>query len=171
MRDRGILFSAPMVRALLDGRKTQTRRLATSPLAMVKVGDRLWVREALNWSPEDGCIRYSADGTVLRKSLIPDGFQITRTHVPSMHMARWASRLTLTVTDVRRHPVQEISVQDALAEGVDCEWRGVPVREVESFKSLWEQLHGATAWEKNPDVVAVSFTVAHGNIDALGRAA
>lgn len=47
MTDRPIIFSAPMVRALLDGRKTQTRRIATSPLRKAEVGDRLWVRETI----------------------------------------------------------------------------------------------------------------------------
>lgn len=91
MKEYPIIFSAPMVRALLEGRKTQTRRLASSPLAKVQPGDRLWVRESFH--PEG---TYMADHPGDARSM---GWK------PSIHMPRSASRLTLHVTDVRRQRV------------------------------------------------------------------
>lgn len=219
MADRPIIFSAPMVRALLEGRKTQTRRVlrhksigigiaptadgdhATwiqfhhpkgGPLTCVKwpyaPGDRLWVREA--WSgahywrgtkPADrvtGCyggdvlvredLWYWADGS-------PDvgDFEPPR---PSIHMPRWASRLTLTVTDVLVQRLQEISNEDAVAEGCPGWYRPMHPDHGETdgqmpweaYADLWNSLHGPDAWAANPWVAAVSFTVRHGNIDAGG---
>lgn len=120
MTDRPIIFSGAMVRALLAGRKTQTRRLASSPLARCAVGDRLYVREA--WAPLSACTHndpgsqafadngfYHADDSTIEG-------EISR-WTPSIHMPRWASRLTLTVTDVRQQPLGAISDEDAVAEG------------------------------------------------------
>lgn len=139
--DRPILFSGPMVRALLDGRKTQTRRVATfvqetdglfhirnsgggvfgvsedrvpivaPDYAPYSTGDRLWVREAFTdlrvygGGPD---VLYRVDGG-------PDYLKWK----PGIHMPRGASRLTLTVTDVRVQRLQEISEEDAQAEGVE----------------------------------------------------
>jgi hypothetical protein len=151
MTDRPILFSAPMVRALLDGRKTQTRRLfkpqpvlheggdcsvnghrghvdylmreiAPKHWCRIKAGDRLWVRES--WkahslfegtAPRDlpkSRIFYLAD-----PGYSPSGSRGR----PGIHMPRWASRLTLTVTDVRVQRLQDISEEDARAEGVELD--------------------------------------------------
>ncbi len=125
MTDRPIIFSAPMIRALLAGRKTQTRRLATSPLVKCVPGDRLWVRETWkshsSWDampPRDvpkANIFYRADD---RYS--PSG---CRWRSP-LHMPRWGSRMTLVVTDVRRQTLQEINEDDARAEG--CEVHPFP---------------------------------------------
>jgi hypothetical protein len=123
-----------MIRALLAGRKTQTRRLATSPLRRCEVGDRLWVRE--NWrtqarhdhrKPRDlfaeTALYLPASGEWLfeahrvHESLRDHpGAQIGK-HRPGMHMPRWASRLTLIVEAVRVEPLQAISEADCLAEG------------------------------------------------------
>lgn len=209
--DRPILFSAPMVRALLDGRKTMTRRLLKRPGAVATadawgaktmmlpenadllphaVGDRLWVRETWRTTGDDGRanniapaklqphpIWYEAEGAA------PEFLFVGKPRV-SIHMPRWASRLTLTVTGVKVERLQEISEGDALAEGVV--WSeplggfhvpGVvhPDKEFpilmrptarEMFAALWDVIHGSGAWLKNPWVVAVSFTVAARNIDA-----
>lgn len=198
MADRPILFSAPMVRALLDGRKTQTRRVLkpdpdTLPNGFAGVrmpyapGDRLYVREAWRsascyddlapsaMSGEEP-VRYEEDalwqtwgwGAPLRShGRLRQG----------IHMPRWASRLTLTVTDVRVQRLQEISEADAVAEGVNpclC-GHNCPNGEhggccgicepVTAYAELWTELHGPGAWAANPWVCALTFTVRRGNID------
>jgi hypothetical protein len=211
MADRPIIFSAPMVRALLDGRKTQTRRLvkrgpvrewldAGFNLAFVndpgnasalpyQRGDRLWVREAGNWQAAGTCqitgrhMRFGAYGA----DADPSAFSFFGGKKrPSIHMPRWASRLTLTVTEVRVQRLQEISEEDALAEGVDDErCCRAPSREFgpgdwgnaccgqptvtdprEEFRALWTSIHGPGAWDENPEVVALTFTVERKNVDA-----
>lgn len=177
-----ILFSAPMVRALLDGRKTQTRRTDLAKWEKVKPGDLLWVREVFsgphrvssasprNW--DDGCpIWYWADGN-------PDDGDWTRPK-PSIHMPKWASRLTLEVTAVRTERLQKISEEDARAEGADdtgfcdharqrCEdigcfgpkYRG-------GFRFIWESIHNAASshrWHANPHVAVVTFKVHRRNV-------
>ena len=192
MTDRPILFSA-----LLDGRKTQTRRLASSPLAMVQVGDRLWVRES--FTPQTNC----TDGVILlfeasrkrggseAKQLMAisddDRFPIfTQKIRPSIHMPRWASRLTLVVTDVRRQTLCDITEEDAIAEGI--QFIGVrhsttswPVYHWEAkstvddsfdmpqmaYVDLWDNLHGPRNGE-DPEIVALTYTVHQVNIDRLG---
>lgn len=141
MTDRQILFSAPMVRALLAGTKTQTRRLVKpQPWILAgellcwkddaltqeemaqrcpygQPGDRLWVREA--WKahttfdhlpPRDiphSHVWYMAD----------DGYKAESRYRQGMFMPRWASRITLEITAVRVEKLQDISADDARAEG------------------------------------------------------
>ncbi|CAH2606482.1 Phage-related protein (plasmid) [Rhodovastum atsumiense] len=192
MTDRPIIFSAPMIKALLDGGKTQTRRLATSPLARCVPGDRLWVRENLLQRPMANFLTgeptnaivaaYAADnGDVVNDA----GFNLapwwrSGGGLPSIHMPRWASRLTLTVTDVRVQRLHDITDADALAEGIEPE-RYCPVSDsaglhacgsaeptdpVAEYRDLWDRLHGAGAWDSNPEVAALTFTVERQNIDA-----
>jgi len=226
MVDRPIIFSGPMVRALLTGRKTQTRRLVSSPLARCAVGDRLWVRESFR--AEELCrppvnlpatrrerqasgrthmavldeldgadgIRYAADDQWARIEDTPRAAEdwmkafhygcvggarpsgLVGKGVPSIHMSRWASRLTLIVTEVRRQPLQEITTHDATAEGIeraDGNWRCYDDRQShaltprESFCSLWESLHDKPGerWSDNPEIVALTFTVTAENIDRM----
>ena len=136
MTERGILFSAPMVRALLDGTKTQTRRVMRArdrvrdsngervPSPYGVPGDRLWVRET--WCQPNPMARevvYRAD---IPAELLDEERQVRREvgsgayapWRPSIFMPRWASRITLEVTDVRVQRVQDISESDAAAEGV-----------------------------------------------------
>lgn len=199
MTDRPIIFSAPMVRALLDGTKTQTRRIIKgvrrdNNMVLKKAtrtrigitthvidapkhgllpyahGDRLWVREAFRgdrgydttpprqWSRWP--VHYEADGKRdTREGMGADG----RLRSP-IHMPRWASRITLTVTDVRVQRLQEISGADAVEEGVQEKGDYLDMPRM-AFRALWNSLHGPDAWDANPWVVAVSFTVRHGNID------
>lgn len=178
MTDRPIIFSAPMVRALLYGRKTQTRRALKPPYGTLEYlggetwrpictkffpGDRLWVREAHVLTPAgvayvaDGADHYGAGGPLRKR--------------PSIHMPRWASRLTLHVTEVRVQRLHEISAEDVAAEGA-CELAFMPPSEADTaearavFRSLWNSLHGPDAWDANPWVCAISFKVERANIDA-----
>lgn len=205
MRDHPIIFSGAMVRALLDGRKTQTRRLAwrvapaavrfddpsagltpgtPSPWQRVEVGDRLWVRENYWHAPVEagfdstggcrGTLVYSAD-----PGMTADAEERARARGikqrPSIHMPRWASRLTLTVAEVRLQHLQEISEADAVAEGLrrkEGGYRpGTRGDHIGTFAHLWDSLHGAGAWDANPAVIALTFNVAHHNIDAPATAA
>lgn len=142
MGDKPILFSAPMVRALLEGRKSQTRRILkpqppdglmpecmaiageAQPVgALWSRGDRLWVREAFayGWPVEENqafpvCDQEHAI-TFRADGNRPFGGICSGWKSP-IHMPRWASRLTLVVCDVRVQRLQEISEADAKAEGV-----------------------------------------------------
>lgn len=186
MMERPILFSGPMVRALLDGRKTQTRRVVKwrggldmlgLPCPYGEPGDRLWVRET--WAPRDSeaFLRHEVEADKLfyraddERHLLTDG-----RWRPSIHMPRWASRITLEVASVRVERVQDITDADALAEGVTNygddsqfppgfsmstraarKWR--PRRE---FRDLWDSINGkrpGCAWSDNPWVWAVTFKV------------
>lgn len=193
MTDRGVIFSGPMVRALIAGRKRQTRRLATSPLRRCAPGDRLWVRE--NWqalSPGDyqpttdgryADVRYMATDPLADSDRDVRGYPWR----PSIHMPRWASRLTLIVGRVWVERLQAISDADAEAEGVVYEtadppfwyvpgvWphslTGVEVEEgaAASYAKLWGHLHDRDGerWSDNPKVVAIEFEVQAANIDKL----
>jgi hypothetical protein len=203
-RDRPIIFSAPMVRALLDGRKSQTRRVLKPQPDLTDAdrvrcvewkgaiysgntripyapGDRLYVREAMHWTDN---LRFVADDAVVDFDRMPEGFTAGRPHVSGMFMPRWASRITVTVTEVRVQRLQEISEADAGAEGIEqarsgrfydptvsrgtaAHLGGMHLSARSAYASLWNSLHGPDAWDANPWVVAVSFTVRKGNIDQV----
>lgn len=204
MADRPILFSAPMVRALLAGNKTQTRRVARvqSDVELIDGmggsargdlvryryahGDRLWVREA--WCSHqaydtdkpsdmggDEPVGYIADGTWQTWGWPP--VEIPGRYRAAMHMPRWASRLTLTITELRVQRLHDITEADALAEGVGSLTVTTPklglasITAIEGYRDLWNSLHGDGAWDANPWVAAISFTVQHGNIDNLAGVA
>ncbi len=197
MKEHSILMSAPMVRAILAGQKTQTRRvvkprkdrdlgceLAPCELAgevnggeyrnaHCQPGDHLWVREAHSIGPGPGVplqpgesagvlrwphVTYAADGAIERRDTRWKGaFGVAR---PSIHMHRWASRITLEVTGVRVERLLDISVGDAIAEGIP---RGGPENpdgiEQREFQALWESINGPGSWKPNPWVWAISFKV------------
>lgn len=240
MADRPIIFSGPMVGALIEGRKTQTRRVLCQfdperdppsagpyfaghkaatwtdsegapwryPGAKgAATGDRLYVREAWRCSakhdataprdliPRSMTIAFEAGGNIANQDSKDDWRPSPASYTeaewmgrarPSIHMPRWASRLTLTVTDVRVQRLQDISEADAVAEGIERlegskgpnhftreitgKWSGsfnAPTAQ-EVFADLWNSLHGPAAWDANPWVVAVTFTVEQRNIDAGG---
>jgi hypothetical protein len=216
MADKPILFSGPMIRALLDGRKTQTRRalkpqpndiggmqraagqwplmdsLTGDPIhTRHSVGDRLWVREGFFYAPPGAYrastgIEQAVDPTDPdRAAVYREGFDRSGRPAwrPSIHMPRWASRLTLTVTEVRIERLQDISEDDAIAEGCrpffdeenaeitkgpnGHEHRMAPLRgPLDDFRRLWDSINGDGTWESNPWVAAYSFTVERRNIDA-----
>ncbi|CAB4140336.1 hypothetical protein UFOVP669_26 [uncultured Caudovirales phage] len=229
LRERPILFSGPMVRALLDGSKTQTRRVVKLPrlnplgtweptrfggpgggrlasgaeipehaaiwhtrtgetiaCPYGQPGDRLWVREAFAFTDAhepayEGSIEYRADNkswAVSQRELhdVPhncDPRPFDGPWKPSIHMPRWASRITLEVTAVRVERLQDISEADAIAEGIErvedffgcpC-WKCygeesdvvAPDDPIGSYRSLWEQLNGPGSWDANPWAWVVEF--------------
>lgn len=199
MTDHPILFSAPMVRAILEGRKTQTRRVVKpQPVRMGSdwmaskrdsahceqvylwdhralvndrfvseacpfgvPGDRLWVRETFNGNPESG-IGYAYRATQPEMDGLP--------WRPSIHMPRAASRITLEVVGVRVERLNEISEEDAKAEGAARHQCGhyVAQRPLDDvyenardwFADLWESINGPGSWEANPWVWVVEFKAA-----------
>jgi hypothetical protein len=85
---------------------------------------------------------------------------------PSIHMPRWASRLTLKVNDVKVERLKDISEEDAKAEGVRPklpDWPGTPFRL--AFRDLWNNINGPDAWDRSDWVVAISFDVIRQNVD------
>lgn len=186
MKERPMVFSAPMIRALLDGSKTQARyvvkpmrgrqsawlsrelidkspRLTLTqgdgrvgaqmehprggPLGWVACphgapGDRLWVRET--WV-------HSSDGVLYRER----GDRWPYAWRPSVHMPRWASRISREITDVRVERLQDISEADARAEGIALDDCITPRAE---FAELWNSINGKRApWASNPWVWVIEF--------------
>ncbi|HDR9087149.1 TPA: hypothetical protein QDB10_003062 [Burkholderia vietnamiensis] len=213
MKERPILFSGPMVRAILEGRKTQTRRVMkhqppddVAPITAARYhptivdrhgdeapgpeifgafsddgdwgckspfgepGDRLWVREThLAWWKLDEAnpggprvfshvAAYAADGYELEPG---------EKWIPSIHMLRAASRITLEITGVRAERLQSISESDARAEGVTIEghhMRGYCAGaywppSIRAFHDLWDRLNATRGhgWDANPWVWAIEF--------------
>ena len=131
-------------------------------------GDRLWVREGFAIQKGGGVI-FRADHPDADFSAPLGAVGSWR---PSIHMPRWASRLTLIVTDVRVQRLQEISSADAIAEGcppyansatIDCDTPNPR----DDFKRLWNGIHGPGAWDANPWVAAISFETRRYNIDTM----
>ncbi|MBI6666982.1 hypothetical protein B1F73_23685 [Pseudomonas syringae] len=220
-KERPILFSAPMVRAILEGRKTVTRREVKKPAALDclaagfepaflalpgnadlspygRAGDRLWLRETwsdVNLQGAPG-IAYRADGDV--RDLMEDASFLNEDGAfnyddprskpyqfacwsedllggkegrwrPSIHIPRWASRILLEITDVRVERLQDISEDQAKAEGIRLytdhaelgEWWHVDGIETysadprKSFELLWTSVGGD--WNANPWVWVVEF--------------
>jgi hypothetical protein len=193
MSDKPILFSAPMIRALLAGTKTQTRRiLKPQPDDLIEgqipkqlrisIGDVLWVRERGWLSPSKLAFQPYVGNEDTGTPENPDGepYKVC----VSIHMPRWASRLTLTVTDVRVERLQEISERDCIAEGIEWVTRTssgdfyrnldnaeCPIKPWGSYRSLWNHINGACAWDANPWIAAYTFTVHRGNIDQMAKEA
>jgi hypothetical protein len=199
MTERPIPFKGEMVRARLDGRKTQTRRVMKVqpwPDSLVTVehyhptvinrhgdmqpgkeifgahwddgefglrcpygppGDTLWVRET--WAPLPGCVVLNVAFYRADTKAAPEDVRWR----PSIHMPRWASRITLRITDIRVERLQDISEDDARAEGCPypAEWAGKFVDRDETaktwFKSLWNKINGPGAWDESPWVWVISF--------------
>jgi hypothetical protein len=204
-----------MVRAILEGRKTQTRRIVTdkhfkrlglerdgeyvytaegpqwdgtfeggvvpwSPYG--KPGDRLWVRET--WcqaATDEGTFKYNSEGNLDNTCCHyrADGYEVMHIDgeetksgkpkspwVPSIHMPRWASRITLEITGVRVERLQDISYEDAELEGIERlgnGWRDYLgdhprwMSSITSFQSLWMAINGHDSWNANPWVWVIEF--------------
>jgi hypothetical protein len=179
VKERPILFSGPMVRAILAGTKTQTRRVVKPAPCLTRgmqthefavgghdyrcpygaPGEKLWVRETWQRNIGNGPpIIYRADHgaaeSVYKADLATGAWKIAVSGWrPPIYMPRAASRILLEITDVRVERLQEISDDDARAEGYDRshafprEW----------FALLWESIDGAGSWAANPWVWVVSF--------------
>ena len=116
--DRPILFSAPMVRAILDGRKTMTRRIYKPRFDKWQVGDRLWVRETYLESLT-GVVCYRADYMIDETAISQGKWR------PSIFMPRKYSRILLEITELKRERLQDISEADAKREGVESKYESL----------------------------------------------
>lgn len=226
MKERPILFSSSMVRAILDGSKTMTRRIirpqpthfnpAGTPRRVVpnggpsesiccpygEPGDRLWVRETWNvthhsqLAPGENIAKSAEDCVRDNNGFMPscaegvvyaaDGVTSHPVHGkarwrPSIHMPRWASRILLEIVSVRVERLQDISEDDARAEGIERGkdfpgwYRGpldgdsaglaeagrhfkIPTAFPKlAFRALWESINGPKSWAANPWVWVVEF--------------
>lgn len=215
-----MIFNAEMVRAILDGRKTQTRRIIQSAAKNMQArghevishrapgdkwygdyvysmrdrsgvwqdftneqflakcpfgqpGDRIWVRET--WAEAGG----NAPELQLYRANYPDHVPSSYENLksaeeirwrPSIHMPRWASRITLEITDVRVERLSEISEADAAAEGVPPAGDLLPdypgayltpkgdfATAKVAFQRLWESIYGEDSWQANPWVWVIKF--------------
>lgn len=140
VKERPILFSAPMVRALLAGTKTQTRRVA--PI----IGQ------------DAGVIAVDYRATYEHGDRLGDALGIRKRWAPVINMLREYSRILLEITEVRVQRLREISEADANREGCDLpamdrQWSQCS----RWFQSLWELINGAGSWGENSLVWAISF--------------
>ena len=217
MKSYPIIFSGPMVRALLDGRKVQTRRLAWKDGAQGcdheycpehkpspwqrryerwLEGERPWLYVRETWGvwqrgdatpggkPYDPYILHAA--TDSKPDDIPEWAIVEPFRwCPSIHMKKRDSRLSLQVTDMRRERLQDISEEDAKAEGIingvehpnirdpGNWWSAGPgstafsVSPRPAFEDLWTSIHGPGSWQANPEIVCVSFEVHRQNIERI----
>ena len=227
MKERGMIFNAEMVRAILDGRKTQTRRIMKvqpsegfTPMNMSlepdykarwytpgivdkdgylqpaskevfgvsnenegyscpfgAVGDRIWVRETSGLQVRRDALGGTGEFRVYRASN-PDAIRFTTASgkdypikwTPSIHMPRWASRITLEITDVRVERLNDISEGGATAEGVPPAGSLLPdypgtfltpkgdfATAKVAFQRLWESIYGEENWQDNPWVWVIEF--------------
>lgn len=190
MKERPILFSAEMVRAILEGRKTQTRRVVKPkwiPLVeeVVKIngrwvfttlaydlttpygepGDRLWVRESFNHffagEHHSSCLFLASAGRPeLRQGISELYAKRTWPGWKSpIHMPRWASRITLEITDVRVERLNDISEEAAIAEGCFDEKEHDGSLPSQIYMQLWDSLNEARGygWDTNPWVWVIEF--------------
>lgn len=181
MKERPVIFNGEMVRAILSGRKTQTRRVIANvspdnciPLhkptktkdgiythvmdapghglcPFGQVGDRLWVRETFG----------DCGSRLVYRADIEDGAasQVKR-WVPSIHMPRDACRILLEITAVRVERLNDISEEDAKAEGVPPSQHIITPPEAlyrVGFLKLWQSIYGEESWSANPWVWVIEF--------------
>lgn len=156
-----------------------------SPWRRVKPGDRLWVRE--NWRA-DNRFKFTkprnipVGSRILYEADYDEECELGGKLRPSIFLPRWASRLTLVVTETKIERLQDISETDARREGavllghagkpypIDF-MEAEPMRWRLGFEQIWRKLHGDASWKKNPWVVSLGFTVYAMNIDEMKEAA
>lgn len=215
MKSRPILFSGAMVRAILDGSKTQTRRIckaSTQNQADIiggaimddeitdltgigyfegkawreqvecpygQPGDTLWVRECISKPTQ-----WDVEGKVFTGFYRASEPERQVRWQPSIHMPRWASRITLEITGIRVERLQDIAEADAKAEGIEetaTGWKSYEIihagphkgmphphshvdnrSPITSYRELWESINGAGSWDENPFVWVVEFRKVEG---------
>jgi len=207
MKERPILFSTPMVRVILNGRKTQTRRIVKSqpPAGVTDIirvckdfvsaypnrkaikpfeysiaskwdpGDILWVRETWRKHDMNGALFFGTEYDY-KAGYVKDADKV-KWKSPRF-MPKAASRIKLEITNIRVERLQDISEEDAKAEGVYfygwddyhqtdyknysyndkgmCDDWGVQTAK-ESYETLWESINGKGSWGKNPFVWVIKF--------------
>ncbi|EJB6975342.1 hypothetical protein RJ219_004330 [Enterobacter hormaechei] len=222
MIERGMIFNGEMVRAILDGRKTQTRRIikdctvGRDPISkFIQIGkkfigcypedvpelireccpygvpgDRIWVRETFQgplfdfeqmeayqedsskFKKPEFCV-YKADGKPAPEFFDADD-NLHCGWRPSIHMPRWASRITLEITGVRVEQLKSISEEEARSEGVarlregfwkhyQPGWTQHQLSARGSFATLWDSIYGSGEWDRNPWVWVVEFNRIEGD--------
>lgn len=207
MKERGMIFNGEMVRAILEGRKTQTRRpfnwRCQPAMEMAErddgslwpwaedcerggdiwfacpfgeVGDRVWVRETWQAIHDDvdefGHVEERTYAPSIPKEKDRYWHTVYAEHFgdesredrgfpwrPAIHMPRWASRITLEITDVRVERLRGLSEEDAKSEGIIPSAGGVlPGWEYRiNFRDLWMDIYGTDNWEANPWVWVIEF--------------
>lgn len=215
MKEKPILFNSEMIKAILAGTKTITRRPVNPQPELIiqaekhstykfkgglyaldmytknsnilnkcpfgQVGDKLWVRET--WKPK--YVKGGLDGFRIHYPDVHPWFYAADGECekgygswkPSIHMPRCASRLLLEITAVRIECIQNITREDALAEGiqkfmVDCSRDGIKTayknyevdgisrnNPIDSFRTLWKKTYGAESWDNNIWVWVIEFKV------------
>ncbi|EOA8199562.1 TPA: hypothetical protein ACW7JL_003022 [Enterobacter hormaechei] len=211
MKERGMIFNGEMVRAILGGRKTQTRRIVKPQPELTKnsgfswngalygagsddretnrnfahikcphgkPGDRIWVRET--WAeagagaPDLKLYRANYPAHVpTHYENVPPAEDVRWT--PSIHMPRWASRILLEITDVRVERLNDISEEDARAEGIidggclncgepePCGCANPEPDATDAFAYLWQSIYGQENWNANPWVWVIEFNRIEGD--------
>jgi len=172
MKERPIIFSSPMVKAILEGRKTQTRRVVRDqPEGMDPCygkafrkdfggrrcpygapGDFLWVKETFAKPPHEDRIIYRATAASYEDAT-------EYKWRPSIFMPRTASRIDLEIVNVLVERLQEISEEDAIKEGCpEQDWYRVPGGPGKWFSSTWDKINGEKCpWISNPWVWCIEF--------------
>ncbi|BDD22236.1 TPA: hypothetical protein ACF2ZR_004734 [Escherichia coli] len=191
VKERGMIFNDEMVRAILGGNKTQTRRIveekfygrAVAAELLAKhcpygqPGDRIWVRETyrVHGKATDvatlvyrASVRNSWTEQTHRVPVEVCNKPVSEKWTPSIHMPRWASRILLEITNVRVERLNDISECDARAEGAPTESTLIGDKHYPSFRSLWKSIYGEDSWNANPWVWVIQADVAQA-IEKLKR--
>ncbi|QED76561.1 hypothetical protein FTV93_29395 (plasmid) [Escherichia coli] len=183
MKERGMIFNDEMVRAILGGNKTQTRRIveekfygrAVAAELLAKhcpygqPGDRIWVRETyrVHGKATDvatlvyrASVRNSRTEQTHRVPVDVCNKPVSEKWTPSIHMPRWASRILLEITDVRVERLHDMSEADAKAEGATpATYKITPPEAVYrvGFGDIWRSIYGQDNWLSNPWVWVIEF--------------
>ncbi|MDF8702112.1 hypothetical protein OU589_20130 [Escherichia coli] len=183
VKERGMIFNDEMVRAILGGNKTQTRRIveekfygrAVAAELLAKhcpygqPGDRIWVRETYRVHGKATDVATLVYRASVRNSWTEQTHwvpvevcnkPVSEKWTPSIHMPRWASRILLEITDVRVERLHDMSEADAKAEGATpATYKITPSEAVYrvGFGDIWRSIYGQDNWLSNPLVWVIEF--------------